>query len=169
MDDRSPQGTRNPVVGGAGRGAGEQSGGLGIALAAVLAAAFAQGSWQWFATYIGVTLLAVILSFGHLPGWSPALRSAYARSLTAYSLIVGLCVAITVAPALQRWEWLFPMPGTRRECARSGHSRRAVAECLAATTTVWLPVYAAGTAVLVGVGTWLWGRARARRQTAGAT
>ncbi|SCE59086.1 hypothetical protein GA0115234_114739 [Streptomyces sp. DvalAA-43] len=28
------------------------------------------------------------------------------RNWAAYSLVVGLCVAITLAPALQRWAWL---------------------------------------------------------------
>ncbi|MEN2421094.1 hypothetical protein AABB02_23750 [Streptomyces rimosus] len=36
--------------------------------------------------------------------------------------------------------------------AQDTHSRDAVADCLSATTTLWLPVYAAGAAVLVGVG-----------------
>ncbi|WP_224059057.1 hypothetical protein [Streptomyces kanamyceticus] len=74
------------------------------------------------------------------------------------------------------------MPGTRAECAELGayesirteaalsnlagrdgaalaraqeiQSHVAVADCLSATTTVWLPVYAAGIAVLVGLGAW---------------
>ncbi|MFD5428115.1 hypothetical protein [Streptomyces sp. NPDC127084] len=165
-----------------------QPGVIGIALAAVLAAALAQGSWQWFATYIGVTLLAVVFAFFRLPPWSPGIRSAYARNLTAYSLVVGLCVAIALAPMLQRWAWLFPMPGTRSGCTEMGRyeairagaaladlagrdgvalayvqkakSHEAVAECLSATTTQWLPVYAVAVAVLVGAGTWLRDRGR---------
>ncbi|WP_406376872.1 hypothetical protein OHU23_39640 [Streptomyces virginiae] len=35
---------------------------IGTGLAAVLTFALAQGSWQWFATFIGVTLLAVLLA-----------------------------------------------------------------------------------------------------------
>ncbi|MFE7131840.1 hypothetical protein ACFVIM_13340 [Streptomyces sp. NPDC057638] len=165
---------------------------IGIALGAVLAATFAQGSWQWFAAYIGVTLLAVVFSLYRLPVWTPGLRSAYVRNLTAYSLVVGLCVAIVLAPALQRWAWLFPVPATRERCSALGayeslrteaalaglagrdsaalaraqdvQRHDAVADCLSATTTLWLPLYAAVVAVLVAVGAWL--RARARSAAA---
>ncbi|WP_432020677.1 hypothetical protein [Streptomyces sp. 1222.5] len=100
--------------------------------------------------------------------------SPYLRGLVAYSLVVGLCVAIALAPLPQRRARLFPMPGTRGECALMGRyaalqakaalgdlaggdgaalafaqrtqAGRAVAECLAATTTLWLPVYGLGVA-----------------------
>ncbi|MEU9486110.1 hypothetical protein AB0D83_21000 [Streptomyces decoyicus] len=188
------QATRQPASLGERRDAPGQPGVIGIALAAVLAATLAQGSWQWFATYIGVTLLAVIFSFYRLPTWRPGLGSVYIRNLAAYALVVGLCVAITLAPMLQRWAWLFPMPGTRGACpdvgryeslqaqamiadlagrgsaalaqAQAVRSHRAVAECLSATTTLWLPVYGAGAAVLAGLGAWFIGRARARKETA---
>ncbi|MFF3321653.1 hypothetical protein [Streptomyces sp. NPDC002889] len=135
----------------------------------------------------------MLFCFYRVPVWMPR-GSAYVRSLAAYSLIVGLCVAITLAPVLQRWAWLFPMPGTRSECrelgryeglrveaalanladrdsaalARAQHVRShdVVAECLAATTTLWLPVYAAGAAVLVGLGVWSFERARGRTEPA---
>ncbi|MFE5626963.1 hypothetical protein ACFQ8S_33485 [Streptomyces virginiae] len=42
------------------------------------------------------------------------------RALVAYALVVGLCAAIAVASMLQRWEWLFPMPGTRSGCEGIG-------------------------------------------------
>ena len=112
------------------------------------------------------------------------------RGLIAYALVVGLCVAIALAPLLQRRAWLFPMPGTRGECVLAGRyealqveaalgnlagsdgaalafaqqvqARKAVAECLAATTTLWLPLYGLGVAVLVGAAAWLRDRARAR-------
>ncbi|WP_301374236.1 hypothetical protein [Streptomyces xanthophaeus] len=170
---------------------------IGIGLAAVLTFALAQGSWQWFATFIGVTLLAVMLAFQRRAQWSPDLRSPYMRGLVAYSLVVGLCVAIALAPLLQRRAWLFPMPGTRGDCvlmgryaalqaeavlgnlavsdgpavafAREDQARKAVAECLAATTTLWLPVYGVGVAVLVGVYAWFRDRARARSGSAGRT
>ncbi|MET7700754.1 hypothetical protein [Streptomyces sp. NPDC005485] len=160
----------------------------GIGLAAVLTFALAQGSWQWFATFIGVTLLAVILAFQQRPQWTPDIRSSYMRGLVAYALVVGLCVAIALAPLLQRQAWLFPMPGTRRECELTGryealhvkaalgnlaggdraalaftqddHARKAVAECLAATTTLWLPLYGLGAAVLVGAVAWFRDRSR---------
>ncbi|MGW7357192.1 hypothetical protein ACWGI0_11315 [Streptomyces sp. NPDC054802] len=45
------------------RDAAGQAGIIGIGLAAVLTFALAQGSWQWFATFIGVTLLAVVHAF----------------------------------------------------------------------------------------------------------
>ncbi|MFJ5224624.1 hypothetical protein [Streptomyces sp. NPDC088400] len=168
-----------------------QPGVIGIALAAVLTAAFAQGSWQWFASYIGVTLLAVVFSFYRLPAWMPGLGSAYVRNLAAFSLVVGLCVAITLAPVLQRSAWLFPMPGTRRGCPEVGryegmqaeaaladlvgrdraalaHAREikihdAVADCLSTTTTLWLPAYGLGAAVLVGLSAWCVDRARTRK------
>ncbi|MFF8954800.1 hypothetical protein [Streptomyces sp. NPDC014894] len=164
---------------------------IGIALAAVLTAAFAQGSWQWFSTYIGVTLLALVLIFYRLPARTPGPGSAYARNLIAYAMVVGLCVAIALAPALQRRAWLFPMPGTRDECpalgayaavraeaalgdladrdpaalarAREAQRHEAVADCLSATTTLWLPVYGAGAAVLAGLGAWALDRARTRK------
>lgn len=167
---------------------------IGIALAAVLTAALAQGSWQWFASYIGVTLLAVVFSFYRLPTWVPGLGSTYMRNLAAFSLVVGLCVAITIAPALQRSAWLFPMPGTRRVCPELGKYagiqaeaalaglvgrdrtalaqvqeakiHEAVADCLSATTTLWLPAYGFAAAVLVGLGAWCLDRARVRRETA---
>ncbi|MFB6435442.1 hypothetical protein ACFCVY_01470 [Streptomyces sp. NPDC056411] len=171
-----------------------QPGVIGIALAAVLTAALAQGSWQWFSTYIGVTLLAVIFSFYRLPVRRPGQGSVYARNLVAYALVVGLCVAITLAPMLQRWARLFPMPGTRGVCPELGmyegiraeaalanlagrdsgalahaqavQSHTAVADCLAATTTLWLPVYGAGAAVLTALGAWSLDRARARKRAA---
>ncbi|MGW5355577.1 hypothetical protein ACWERV_34295 [Streptomyces sp. NPDC004031] len=171
-----------------------QSGVIGIALAAVLTAALAQGSWQWFATYVGVTLLAVVFSFYRRPPWTPGLRSVYARTLAAYCLVVGLCVSIALAPALQRWSWLFPMPGTRDDCpelgayerlrttaalgnlagrdpvalahARTAQGNEAVADCLSRTTTLWLPVWAVGVAVAVAAIAWTVDRARTRRATA---
>ncbi|MFE9867937.1 hypothetical protein ACFYPZ_35450 [Streptomyces sp. NPDC005506] len=82
------------------------------------------------------------------------------------------------------------MPGTRSECELAGRyealqvkaalgnlagsdgaalafaqevqARKAVAECLTATTTLWLPLYGLGAAVLVGAAAWLRDRARAR-------
>ncbi|MGW6011497.1 hypothetical protein [Streptomyces sp. NPDC055210] len=174
-----------------------RAGTAGIGLSAVLAFALAQGSWQWFATYIGVTLLAVIVSSCRPPARTPGPRSAYLRDLTAYSLVIGLCAAIALAPMLQRWKWLLPMPGTRADCPALGtyesirteaaladladrdaaslsqaqhtRSHEAVADCLSATTTLWLPVYAVGVAVSVGLGVWAAGRIRSRRRTVTAT
>ncbi|MGW6914469.1 hypothetical protein ACWGB8_11705 [Kitasatospora sp. NPDC054939] len=164
---------------------------LGTALGVVLAFSLAEGSWEWFSTYLGATLLAVVFSFGRVPVPSPGRRASYAAGLTAYSLVVGLCVALALAPALQRWDWLFPMPGTRQECGQAGsyaslqaqaalgglagdagdalvfvqqaQSARAVDVCLASTTTRWLPVYALGTAALTGGAAWALARARSRR------
>ncbi|MCU7826969.1 hypothetical protein [Kitasatospora sp. DSM 101779] len=174
----------------------ERSGGdagvLGTALGVVLAFSLAQGSWQWFSTYLGVTLLAVVFSFGRVPERTSGRPAAYGWSLAAYSMVIGLCVALALAPALQRWDWLFPMPQTRQTCVDSGRyqslqteaalgdlagrdadalahaqqkqSQEAVDDCLAATTTRWLPAYALGTALLVGAASWWWGgRARTRR------
>ncbi|MER7180005.1 hypothetical protein ABT404_11080 [Streptomyces hyaluromycini] len=163
---------------------------IGIGLAAVLTFALAQGSWQWFATFIGVTLLAVLAAFQRRAAWTPDLRSPYLRGLVAYALVVGLCVAIAVAPLLQRQAWLFPMPGTRDDCELTGRyqalqvkaalgdlagadraalafaqqteARKAVAECLAATTTLWLPLYGLAVALLVGTAAWFRDRARTR-------
>ncbi|MEV6979404.1 hypothetical protein [Kitasatospora sp. NPDC093806] len=161
---------------------------LGTALAVVLAFSLAEGSWQWFSTYLGVTLLMVVLSFGRTPVPTPGRPVAYVTGLAAYSLVVGLCVALALAPALQRWDWLFPAPGTRGGCVQSGRyeglqvqaalgdlagrngdalayaqreqSRQAAEDCLAATVTRWLPVYALGVALLVAAGSWAWARAR---------
>jgi hypothetical protein len=196
VNSPSPQGARTSASTGAsqdsaGQDSGGQAGVIGIGLAAVLTIALAQGSWQWFATFIGVTLLAVILAFYRRPAWTPGIRSAYMRSLVAYALVVGLCVAIALAPMLQRWTWLFPMPGSRSGCQELGRyeamrsraalanlagrdgvapayaqevqSRRAVADCLADTTTRWLPLYGTGAAMLVGAGAWSRDRARARK------
>ncbi|WP_223837749.1 hypothetical protein [Streptomyces venezuelae] len=187
MDDPSPRG--HPGGGGGGDATG-QAGVIGIGLAAVLTFALAQGSWQWFATFIGVTLLAVIFAFQGRPAWTPGIRSPYSRGLIAYSLVVGLCVAIALAPMLQRWSWLFPMPVTRSGCealgryevirtraavpdltgpdgaglayAQQAASSKAVADCLAATTTLWLPLYGAGVAVLVGAVAWTRDRRKQR-------
>ncbi|MEU9619865.1 hypothetical protein [Streptomyces sp. NPDC048155] len=126
-------------------------------------------------------------------GGAGASRAAARRPAcrrTAYALVVGLCVAVALAPLLQRQAWLFPMPGTRGDCELMGRyqalqaeaalgnlagsdgpalafvqenqARKAVAECLAATTTLWLPLYGVGVAVLVGTGAWFRDRARAR-------
>ncbi|MER7464112.1 hypothetical protein [Streptomyces sp. NPDC097981] len=191
MSDPSHRGTGKPqsaIV------AADASGGvgvIGIGLAGVLTFALAQGSWQWFATFIGVTLLAMILAFQRRPAWTPGIGSPYMRGLVAYALVVGLCVAIAVAPMLQRWRWLFPMPGTRSGCdvlgryeaiqaraaladlagsdgtalayAQNAQSGKAVADCLAATTTLWLPVYGLGVAVVVAVTAWSRDRSRARK------
>ncbi|MDX3798925.1 hypothetical protein [Streptomyces sp. AK04-3B] len=193
MDDGSPRGgSQGTVTAGADRGAGNRAGVLGTALAGVLAFALSSGSWQWFSTYLGVTLLAVIFSFTRPPGPTPGGRSEYVRALSAYSLVVGLCTALAVAPAMQRWAWFFPMPGTRTECAHLGsyaalqaqaalgdlgghdsaalayaqsdQSRRAVNDCLASTTTLWLPVYALAAALLAALGSWLVWRTGALRQ-----
>ncbi|WP_063732106.1 hypothetical protein [Streptomyces sp. RTd22] len=169
-----------------------QPGVIGIALAAMLSAALAEGSWEWFSTYIGATLLALVFCFYRLPARTPGLGSAYMRNLVAYALVVGLCVTIALAPALQRWSWLFPMPGTRARCpalgtyedmraeaavanlaghggaalarAQQAQSHVAVADCLSATTTRWLPVYGTGAAILVGLGVWVFDRYRARKR-----
>lgn len=193
MADPSPEGARAPASTGPGRGISGQPGVIGIGLAAVLTFALAQGSWEWFSAYIGLTLLAVIFSFSRPPTWTPGLRSAYVWNLAAYSMVVGLCVAIALAPALQRWSWLFPMPGARGGCPEMGayeglrtqaaladlagrdsaalayaqdvQSHAAVADCLAATTTRWLPVYGAGAAVVAGLAAWLFDRARVRKSS----
>ncbi|WP_327411585.1 hypothetical protein [Streptomyces sp. NBC_01233] len=193
VSEPGPQGSRRPGPGGAGDDGAGQAGVIGIGLAAVLAFALAQGSWQWFATYIGVTLFAVVFAFRGQPVWRPGVRSAYMRALVAYSLVVGLCVAIALAPMMQRWDWLFPMPGTRSGCdglgryevirtraavanlaagdgaavayAQEAQRRKAVAECLASTTTLWLPLYGAGAAVLVGAGAWFLDRNRSRKDS----
>ncbi|MFY4719460.1 hypothetical protein [Streptomyces sp. LaBMicrA B280] len=182
MDDRSSPGTRGSVTAAADRGAGNRAGVLGTALAGVLAFALSAGSWQWFSTYIGITLLTVVLAFTSPPAPMPGTRSGYARSLAVQSLVIGLCVALALAPALQRWPWLLPMPGTRTECAHLGdyaalqaeaalgdlggrggaalsyarqdQSRHAVDDCLSATTTLWLPLYALGAALLTALGIW---------------
>ncbi|MFF2960529.1 hypothetical protein ACFVT1_16815 [Streptomyces sp. NPDC057963] len=189
MSDPSPRVPPRPASAVAGDGI-PAPGVIGIGLAAVLTFALAQGSWQWFATFIGVTLLAVMLAFQRRAEWTPDIRSAYMRGLVAYALVVGLCVAVALAPLLQRQAWLFPMPGTRGDCELMGRyqvlqaeaalgnlsgsdgpalafvqesqARKAVAECLAATTTLWLPLYGVGVAVLVGTGAWFRDRARAR-------
>ncbi|MEU9468903.1 hypothetical protein AB0D78_20060 [Streptomyces avermitilis] len=198
MDNLSPQvAEKAPSVGTGAHNASAQPGFVGVALAAVLTFALAQGSWQWFATYIGVTLLVVIFSFYRPPVRMSDSRSSYAQNLLAYSLVVGLCVAIMLAPMLQRWAWFFPMTGTRNQCRELGkyeslrveasltnpthrdgaalayaqdiHRHDAVADCLASTTTLWLPVYAAGAALLVGLGAWSFDRTRPRRETAVGT
>ncbi|KJY35926.1 hypothetical protein [Streptomyces sp. NRRL S-495] len=178
-----------PGAGGGAAGGGTDPGVLGTALGVVLAFSLAEGSWQWFSTYLGLTLLAVVLAFGRVPSRASGRASAYGWSLAAYSLVVGLCVALALAPALQRWDWLFPMPGTRDSCVQAGRyeslhtraaladladadpqalayeqeqqSRVAVDDCLSATTTRWLPVYALGTALVVAGVVWVSGRRRA--------
>ncbi|MFD9415779.1 hypothetical protein ACFWC9_13895 [Streptomyces goshikiensis] len=195
MSELGRRGVRDVTAVGGDRPAGD-AGVLGTALAVVLAFSLASGSWQWFSTYLGVTLLAVVLSFGRVPLWTPERRAAYGFTLAAYALVVGLCVALALAPALQRWDWLFPMPGTRQACVEAGRyeallteaalgdlagqagaalthaqeeqSRQAVAGCLASTTTRWLPAYALGTAVLVAAGAVWRGRARARKTATGS-
>ncbi|WP_329388821.1 hypothetical protein OG625_34520 [Streptomyces sp. NBC_01351] len=191
MSDRSPRVTPRPPSAAAGDDV-PAPGVVGIGLAAVLTFALAQGSWQWFATFIGVTLLVVMLAFQRRARWTPDIRSPYVRGLAAYALIVGLCAAIALAPLLQRQAWLFPMPGTRSDCELVGRyqaldaeaalgnlagrdgaalafvqedqSRKAVAECLAATTTLWLPLYGVGAALLVGTAVWFRDRARSQGQ-----
>ncbi|MFD9484792.1 hypothetical protein ACFWBX_12460 [Streptomyces sp. NPDC059991] len=119
MSDPSPRVTPRPASVAAGDDV-PAPGVIGIGLAAVLTFALAQGSWQWFATFIGATLLAVMLAFQRRAQWTPDIRSAYMRGLVAYALVVGLCVAVALAPLLQRGAWLFPMPGTRGECELMG-------------------------------------------------
>ncbi|MET8824635.1 hypothetical protein ABZX40_03355 [Streptomyces sp. NPDC004610] len=185
MDDDSghPGGARSRTPsGGTDPGAGGRAGVLGTALAGVLAFALSSGSWQWFSTYIGLTLLAVILAFTRPPVPTPGGGGAYIRGLTVYALVVGLCVALAVAPAMQRWAWFFPMPGTRADCAQLGdhaalqtradlgdladragtalsyaqsdQRQHAVNDCLAATTTQWLPVYGLAAAVVAALAVW---------------
>ncbi|MGW6459464.1 hypothetical protein ACWF94_26645 [Streptomyces sp. NPDC055078] len=194
MDDPSADQAGRSAPRDASQGKPGQPGVIGIALAAVLSAALAQGSWEWFSTYIGVTLLVLVFTFYRPPARTPGPGSDYRWSMAAYSMVIGLCVAIALAPAMQRWAWLFPMPGTRDGCPGLGRyeaihaeaeladlagrdpaalahaqrvgSREAVADCLSATTTRWLPVYGAGAAVLVGLGVWSIDRARVRKATA---
>ncbi|MET8542417.1 hypothetical protein ABZW03_17450 [Kitasatospora sp. NPDC004799] len=163
MDDRSRR-TAQPSSSAPAPGAGSRAGVLGTALAAVLAFSLSSGTWQWFSAYIGLTLLAVVLSATRPPTRATDAGAGYARSLAAYALVVGLAAALALAPAMQRWSWLFPMPGTRRECPRLGdyarlqaqaalgdlaardgaalaaaqgeQARHAVAGCLSATTTL---------------------------------
>ncbi|MFJ7965580.1 hypothetical protein [Streptomyces sp. NPDC096324] len=120
MNDGSSAGSQGSVTAVTDRGAANRAGVLSTALAGVLAFALSSGSWQWFSTYLGATLLALIFACTRAPVPTAGAQSAYARSLTAYSLVVGLCVALAVAPAIQRWEWFFPMPGTRTTCAHLG-------------------------------------------------
>ncbi|MET9730610.1 hypothetical protein ABZZ79_08100 [Streptomyces sp. NPDC006458] len=192
MTAPSPRVTQRPLSAAAGDDT-PAPGVIGIGLAAVLTFALAQGSWQWFATFIGVTLLAVMSAFQRRAQWAPSLRSPYMRGLIAYSLVVGLCVAIALAPLLQRHAWLFPRPQTRTDCrllgryqaleaqsalgdlarqddaalafAQRDRSREAVADCLASTTTLWLPIYGTGVAVFVGTAAWFRDRARSRDRT----
>ncbi|MFB7244189.1 hypothetical protein CW362_08775 [Streptomyces populi] len=195
MDDRSRPASPGSAITGAERRAESRTEVLSTALVGVLAFALASGSWQWFSTYLGVTLLALILAFSRPPDPLTGGRGSYVRGLAAYSLVVGLCVAMAVAPAMQRWEWLFPMPGTRAKCAhlgsyaalhaqavlndlagqdgaalayaRSDRSEHAVNDCLASTTTLWLPVYALAAALLAALGAWLVSRRGTSRETAG--
>lgn len=191
MDDLGARETRKTTsVGTGGHDTPAHAGVIGIGPAAVLTVALAQRSWEWFAAYIGVTLLAVIFSSHRLPPWLPGLRSAYVQNLVAFSLVVGRCVAIALAPVLQHSAWLFPMPDTRRGCqelgryeslrteaspaslagrdsaalahAQDSRSHDAVAGCLAHTTTRWLPLYGLGTGTLAGLGAWSFDRARRR-------
>lgn len=99
---------------------------IGIGLAAVLTFALAQGSWQWFATFIGVTFLAVMSVFERRARWSPGLRSPYPRALVAYALVVRLCV---------RSPWPRCRNGTtgRSPCARLA----ATANCSAGSRRWW--------------------------------
>ncbi|WP_225860518.1 hypothetical protein [Streptomyces triticiradicis] len=195
MDDHSRPGSPGSATVGAELRAESRTEMLSTALVGVLAFALASGSWQWFSTYLGVTLLALILAFVRPPVPLAGARPAYVRALTAYSLVIGLCVAMAVAPAMQRWEWFFPMPGTRTKCAHLGsyaalhaqavlgglagqdgaalayaqsdRSELAVNDCLASTTTLWLPVYALAAALLAALGAWLMSRRGASRETVG--
>ncbi|MDX6764894.1 hypothetical protein SIN09_37325, partial [Streptomyces sp. F8] len=134
----------------------------------MLTFALAEGSWQWFAPYIGGTLFAVVFAFQVRPAWRPGIRTAYMRAPVAYAPVVGLCAAIAVAPVLQRWKWLLPMPGTRSACegigryevipARGPRRRtRRRAGGSRPSPTAWrprrpcgCPLYGAGAAVPVG-------------------
>ncbi|MFE1441412.1 hypothetical protein [Streptomyces sp. NPDC058739] len=88
---------------------------IGIGLAAVLTFALAQGSWQWFATFIGVTFLAVMSVFERRARWSPGLRSPYPR---AGGVRAGRpsVRAIALAPLPQRHDWPFPVRQARSDC-----------------------------------------------------
>ncbi|ELP64480.1 hypothetical protein ACKI1I_02090 [Streptomyces turgidiscabies] len=120
MTDPGPRVTPRPASVAAGEDI-PAPGVIGIGLAAVLTFALAQGSWQWFATFIGVTLLAVILAF-HAP--------------------------------------VLAVPDAGH--AQEAQVRQAVAWCLAATTTLGLPLYGLGVAVLVGAAAWFRDRDRDR-------
>ncbi|MEU6071168.1 hypothetical protein ABZ864_43670 [Streptomyces sp. NPDC047082] len=55
--------------------------------------------------------------------------------------------------------------GTAMAYAQNIHRHDAIADCLASPTTLWLPVYGVGAALLVGLGAWSFGRARLGRRT----
>lgn len=52
--------------------------------------------------------------------------------------------------------------------AQEAQSHAAIADCLSATTTLWLSVYGVGAAVLMGLGAWFIDRARVTREAAAA-
>ncbi|MFI2612642.1 hypothetical protein [Kitasatospora sp. NPDC018619] len=121
--------------------------------------------------------------------------AGFLRSPAAYAMVLGPAVALTLAPAMRRWSWLFPMRRTRDACPRLGdyarwqaqaalgglagrdgpalaaapgqQARHAVADCLSATTTLWLPVHALGAALPTAAAVLRAERARARRGPSG--
>ncbi|MFF2364707.1 hypothetical protein ACFVU0_18705 [Streptomyces sp. NPDC058122] len=83
MNDGSSAGSQGSVTAVTDRGAANRAGVLSTALAGVLAFALSSGSWQWFSTYLGATLLALIFVCTRPPVPTAGARSAYVRSLTA--------------------------------------------------------------------------------------
>lgn len=55
--------------------------------------------------------------------------------------------------------------GAALASAQAFHRHEVVADCLASTTTLWLPVYGIGAAVPAGLGVWTFDCARLRRET----
>ncbi|WP_063754905.1 hypothetical protein [Streptomyces sp. NRRL F-2580] len=68
-----------------------------------------------------MTLFSAVFAFQGQPAWAPGPRPPYMRVLVAYSLVVGLCAAIALAPTLQHGEGLFPIPATAAGTSGPGH------------------------------------------------
>ncbi|MEU3743123.1 hypothetical protein AB0E78_39455 [Streptomyces sp. NPDC032198] len=98
----------------------------------MLTAMLAQGSWQWFATYVGVTLLAVVFSYYRLRwAWLFPMPGTRDRcdALGAYE-------SIRAEASLGS---LVGRDGVALADAQEVRSHEAVADCLS-STTLWLPV-----------------------------
>jgi hypothetical protein len=80
----------------------DQAAVLGAGLAAVIAVSLGPGSWGWWSTGVGVTLLALIVGFYSVPPRTePPLRRA--RQLLALAAVAGFCATIALAYAWQTW------------------------------------------------------------------
>jgi hypothetical protein len=97
---------------------------LGASLAVVLTQFFGAGSWGWWSTGIGLTLLLVVLGYFRISTDPRLGRLRWFVRLLGFAAVIGLCSTVALAYGVQTLQSGWTAPGT------SGRSVRAFCENL---------------------------------------